>query len=231
MKKVVFILITSQLCLTWAGSRERVQLGDIGVGDVLEFPDQYQLEQTSLQKRYAYKTIRDEPSRSSCTISLSNSETAVTFRKETRWKVQNQKSLPATNEDCRRQAHKKVKEDYDHAISTLEDSWITESGLTRSLYKKKAAEQFLKKVDTLASSDQVCHQYFSKREIASVSGPQMLTLQNKNLQGRQLFILCNRNEVPVDILVGNGILIHPAESLQSTTTEHVRAGQSLSRKK
>ena len=226
MKKTLFFFITAQLCLSWAGSRERTQVGDLGAGDVLELPKGYNLEQTSLKKRFAYKTVTDEPSKSACTISLSNSEGAVAFRNETLWKVLSLKTLPATNEDCRRVAHKKIKEDYDHALLTLEDSWITESGVTRSLYKKKAAEQFLKKVDLVSANEQVCSQYFSKREMASLPGPSLLTLQNKNVKGRELFVLCNRHEVPLDTLIGDGILIHPAESPGITTTEHRRGVRS-----
>lgn len=202
-----FTLLLSLNAEAGAGPREMLAVEDLARGDSLDFPVEYRLDQVHFERKFASKKFQDPETGGSCTVSLSRSEAAVTLRHTNIWTVQKTEELEPTSEDCRAEARAKIKADYELAQKVLEDSWITESPISRSLYKRKISEQYLKKLDQLAASKQACRDFFSSAERKEIRGPAMVTLENRQVKDRKMYLICDRRNVRLDVLYRQSILV------------------------
>lgn len=182
-------------------ARDLINVEDLASGDVMDFPVGTPLTKTDSARHLAFEKISDTEDRAQCSVSLSGSSGPTDLGEATSWTVVSNTKLAATNEDCKQAVHAKIKDDYAKAQEVLEDSWITESPVNRSMYKRRASEEYLRKLDALSTTTQACSR-LSKKEIEKVPGPGLVTMKYASMPQRKLYFVCNKNGVRLDNLAG-----------------------------
>lgn len=200
--------------LCWAQGmkpREILLVEDLAPRDQIELPADFQVPRLHRERRMVSRRLSEPVSGAGCTVSLSGSDAPVTLSTANQWTIQSVTELPPTAQDCRSHLHARIRDDYQNAQKSIEQDWITEDPVARSLHKRKLSEKYLRRLDRVQDSGDPCHELLESRERREIRGPAMVKMGNKGLPDRHLYLLCDRRGVRLDVLANEGIRLTPAE--------------------
>lgn len=173
-------------------------------GGTLDLPADFKFDNVNIEKRLAIYKFVDRETESQCSMFLTGSEARVTLRQPSSWTVTTVEPTQASGEFCRRERRDQMRNDYQRALQTFDQDWLTESPVSRSLQKRRAMEQYLRRTDQLQASSRPCTEFLAPGE-PKPTGPVLVTLRSPLHQGRELKVFCDKKNVPLVALNNQGL--------------------------
>lgn len=193
--------------LFWPGllqAQEVATVDQMVRGGTLDLPADFTFDNVNIEKRLAIYKFVDRETQSQCSMFLTGSESRVTLRRASSWTVTSVQPTQASGEFCRQERRDQMRSDYQRALQTFDQDWLTESPVSRSLQKRRAMEQYLRRTDQLQASRSPCTEFLVPGE-PKTTGPVLVTLQSPAHQGRELKVFCDKKKVPLVALNNQGL--------------------------